>query len=153
MTKSKSEEKEFMQKQKHQKVKNLNTIKKPTEAREGRLIKHPSIYVAKSPIDRYGVFTEDVIEKGEIIEECVIPYELIATKNRVLIYYRFPYWKEGRHSMPLGFAAVFNNSDTDEANIHPYFDIKRELVVFESIKRIEPGEELLWKYTRKVLNK
>jgi hypothetical protein len=147
------EEKEFMQKQKHQKVKNLNTTKKVTEAKVDRLIKHPSIYVGKSPIDRYGVFTDCVIEKGEIIEECVIPYELIATENRVLIYYRFPYWKEGKHSMPLGYAAVFNNGDNGNANIHPYFDIKRELVIFEAIKRIEEGEELLWKYTDKVLNK
>ena len=52
-----------MQKQKHQKVKNLNTTKKPIEGKEDRLIKHPSIYVGKSPLDRYGVFTDDVIEK------------------------------------------------------------------------------------------
>ena len=57
-----------MQKQKHQKVKNLNTTKKVTEAKVDRLIKHPSIYVGKSPIDRYGVFTDCVIEKGEIID-------------------------------------------------------------------------------------
>ena len=142
-----------MQKQKHQKVKNLNTTKKPIEGKEDRLIKHPSIYVGKSPLDRYGVFTDDVIEKGEIIEECVIPYELIATENRVLIYYRFPYWQDGKHSMPLGYAAVFNNGEHENANIRPYFDIKRELVIFEAIKKIEPGEELLWKYTDKVLNK
>ena len=142
-----------MQKQKHQKVKNLNTTKKPIEGKEDRLIKHPSIYVGKSSLGRYGVFTDDVIEKGEIIEECIIPYELIATENRVLIYYRFPYWQEGKHSMPLGYAAVFNNGEQENANIRPYFDIKRELVIFEAIKKIEPGEELLWKYTDKVLNK
>ena len=55
--------------------------------------------------------------------------------------------------MPLGYAAVFNNGEHENANIRPYFDIKRELVIFEAIKKIEPGEELLWKYTDKVLNK
>lgn len=109
-----------------------------------RLILDKRIFVAKSSIHGYGVFTDSFIPKGTIIEECHhFPTE---EKTRLdYIDYRFSFPRGSvTTTMPAGFGAIYNHSD--DPNIKWTTDIERNLFVFETIKDIAAGSELYSSY-------
>ena len=114
-----------------------------------RLKIHNSIYVKKSNIHGYGVFTDLDIKKGELIEECVVPYQIISLHSDVLINYRYV-WAKRRGDTPigfciaLGFGSIYNHSK--EENIGWEINEKERIITFTAIKDIKKNEELLFDY-------
>jgi len=99
----------------------------------------------------YGVFALDLIEKGTIIEECVVPLDRIPHHNHALMNYKFNGEKSTTDNtydsvIPLGIAAVLNNSD-DEPNCIIEQDEKYERIVrVVTTRQVLPNNELTHKY-------
>lgn len=105
------------------------------------------IYIDKSKIHGYGVFANQIIEAGEIIEECPI-YDLGITKGEpspVLIDYRFN-WPQGAGSnwtkqvIPWGYGSLYNHSNTP--NAYWRSNLENETFEFVASKTIEKDEEV-----------
>jgi len=104
-----------------------------------------SLSVKKSDIHRFGVFTDDFFEEGDVIEESpllYLPSEEAEETTASSHYYSF-----SDEYMILGFghAALYNHTD-DGGNINYYIDDYNECMVFYAIKDIEPGSELTLDY-------
>ena len=125
------------------------------------LILHNGVEVRKSSRHGYGVFTDVAITNGSVIEECVVPTQVIehgienldgkefATNSNVLNKYRFlgptdhlgqPYY----YVTPAGYAMVYNHSE--KPNVWYIHNQERRIVIFRALRDIEPGEELLTDY-------
>lgn len=98
------------------------------------------LVVKKSTVHGYGVFANEAIAPGEIIEECVvIPIE----KETIdLIDYVF----EGHHAsvLPLGFGPIYNHQISPNARFH--YQIETNRMIFRAIKPITSGEEIFVSY-------
>jgi SET domain-containing protein len=96
-----------------------------------------------------GVFAIDVIEEGEVIEEChlvKLPTKRWE-KSTLLDDYRFCYpqgenWQE--YVLPLGYGCVYNHSDENNAmwRNHP----TTRAFQFYALRKIEIGEEICTNY-------
>jgi len=109
---------------------------------------HRGIYVKKSDIHGWGVFTNLNIKKGEIVEECVIPYDLIPINSNILSKYRYVWPSRENYDhwcIALGFGSIYNHSKEKE-NISWDINEKKRIMVFTAIKNIKKGEELLFNY-------
>ena len=109
---------------------------------------HKGIYVKKSNIHGWGVFTNLNIKKGEIVEECVVPYDLIPLRSNVLGNYRYVWPSKKRFNsfcIALGFGSIYNHSREKE-NIDWNINEKKRIIIFTAIKNIKKGEELLFNY-------
>ena len=110
---------------------------------------HKSIYVKKSNIHGWGVFTNQKIKKGTIIEECVIPYEVIPINSRVLLNYRYV-WpsreKPTSFCIALGFGSIYNHSN-EKPSINWKINEKERIMTFTAIRNINANEELLFNYS------
>jgi SET domain-containing protein len=91
----------------------------------------------------YGVFTNKFIPKNTIIEKsyCIKTHIPQSFENYI---FKDDY---ENYVLPLGFGCVYNHSKTP--NIKRYNESK-EFMIFESLKDIEPHEELLHNYGRKI---
>jgi SET domain-containing protein len=108
---------------------------------EDRLYVGP-IYVKKSPIHGYGVFASKDLAADEVIEEC---YSLVYSKDSDDPFSNYAFsWKDHLSTIPLGFACIYNHSNTP--NIEYNNDIDRGLVVFKTLRAIREGEELFSSY-------
>ena len=97
----------------------------------------------------YGVFAIDVIEAGEIIEEChLLTLPITKRESSTLLQdYRFcwpvsPDWQE--HVIPLGYGCIYNHSDNNNAYWQYHPDTKA--FQFVAKRRILPGEEICTYY-------
>ncbi len=103
-------------------------------------LKNSHIAVNKSSLEGYGVFALKNFRIGEIIEEC---HSLISTAdNSGFANYVFDF--DGKNHLPLGFGCIYNHSDEPHAKY--YYDVNRQIVVFEAIRPIQEGEEILISY-------
>jgi SET domain-containing protein len=103
------------------------------------------IEIKESPGKGYGVFAIDVIEAGEIIEECHL-VSLPISKGEasdILINYRYCWpctedWQE--QVVALGYGSIYNHSDDNNAfwQDHP----SAKAFQFIANRRILPGEEI-----------
>lgn len=113
------------------------------------LVSPKKVEVRTSPIHGYGVFAIDKINKGEIIEEChllSIPFKL-GTFDSFLVNHKFNYPSHGKveeYVIPLGFGAIYNHSDNNNA----FWRTNSENKTFEfvAIRDIEIGEEVCTHY-------
>ena len=109
---------------------------------------HQGIYVKKSDIHGWGVFTNLEIKKGEIVEECIVPYEIIPESSSVLLNYRF-IWpsieKVTGYCIALGFGSIYNHSK-EKATIKWEINEKERTITFTAIEDIKAEEELLFNY-------
>ena len=115
---------------------------------------HEGIYVKKSSIHGWGVFTNLNIKKGEIVEECIIPYELIPINSNVLSQYRYVWPSRENYShycIALGFGSIYNHSK-EKMNINWKINKEQRIMVFTAIKDIKIGEELLFNYDSSYFN-
>jgi SET domain-containing protein len=97
----------------------------------------------------YGVFAIDVIEAGEIIEEChLLTLPITKGESSTLLQdYRFcwpvsPDWQE--HVIPFGYGCIYNHSDDNNAYWQDHPDTKA--FQFVAKRRILPGEEICTYY-------
>ena len=78
------------------------------------------IYIDNSPIHGLGVFANQTIYEGEIIEICpVIDMGLNRESSPILIDYRFN-WPQGNEwitqVVPAGYGMLYNHSNTPNSN-------------------------------------
>ena len=109
---------------------------------------HKGIYVKNSDIHGWGVFTNLEIKTGEIVEECVIPYDLIPINSSVFSKYRYVWPSRKNYShwcIALGFGSIYNHSK-EKMNINWEIDEKQRIMIFTAVKDIKVGEELLFNY-------
>lgn len=99
--------------------------------------------IKRDPVKGRGVYAHEIIHKGEIIEVCNL---LIVDEEEIgdhLSRYVFHY-KANFLAIVLGNGSLYNHSK--KPNVTCYFDYKKEVLIFEAKKTINPGEELLINY-------
>jgi hypothetical protein len=131
----------------------------PTE--RPSFIKGPStkIRVARSGIHGYGVFAEEGIAEGELIEEAKLLRLALRRKyihDKVLVDYL---WANKsctcdecqQHGfvnfLALGFGSLYNHSD--HPNTIKHLDFAAELITITAGRQIHPGEEIFVTYGEK----
>lgn len=123
------------------------------------------IYIAKSSIHGYGVFANELIKEGQIIEETPL-LDLKIQKGEVtslLIDYRFN-WPQGsganweKQVIPWGYGCLYNHSDNHNAIWRS--NLQNETFEFVAIRDIQKDEEIFtyyggvnyWQDGRKTIN-
>jgi len=114
-----------------------------------KLIKSNKIEIRASNISGYGVFATDVIEKGEIIEECVMakPTDNDYPHLESLIY-RFVHYSFEGETLPIfitGVCGLFNHSSNNNIEIEQDLEYER-IVRIIATKRITKNTELFSDY-------
>jgi len=93
-----------------------------------------------SLIHGYGVFADKTFKQDSIIEEC---YAIISSgKDDSLRNYYFQ--TAEICFLPSGYGLLYNHADIPNARY--YFDETRHLLVFEALRHIYPGEEIVINY-------
>ena len=107
------------------------------------------IYVAISPIHGRGVFAQQAIKTGAIIEECPVIkmklQELTVRKHMLLNYYAFMIDDKHEYTgIALGYGSLYNHAKDCSALY--YYNKEKELMIFEAIKPIEQHQEITINY-------
>ena len=104
-----------------------------------------NLYVKKSDIHRFGVFTAKNLEEGDLIEESpmlYLPHEEIGETTINSHCYSF---SDEYSIIGFGHAAMYNHSN-DGGNINYFIADYNECMVFYAIKPIQAGSELTLDY-------
>jgi len=113
------------------------------------LIYSPKIIVKESQLHGRGVFTKEKIIKDEVFEQChFVVMDIPIEQMGVLSDYVYA-WPRGRksnyiHIMSLGQGAVYNHSETPNANW--ITDEKQMCLTFFALRDIDEGEEICIDY-------
>ncbi|OGM13447.1 hypothetical protein A3D84_01845 [Candidatus Woesebacteria bacterium RIFCSPHIGHO2_02_FULL_42_20] len=107
------------------------------------------IFIAKSKIPKagLGVFASEIIESGEVIEECptlVLPrkdYPLV--KKTVIRNYHFM-WGKSTSAICFGYGSFYNHSYKPNATYKK--NIKEQTIEFLALRDIDKGEEITVNY-------
>ena len=104
---------------------------------------NPKLYLKYiDDIKGFGVFTNQMIKKDELIEEC---YSLCVDKTvKGFSEYSFKYNGDTRF-LPLGFGMIYNHSNTPNIKWKIIDDNKR-IIQFYSISDININDELCHNY-------
>lgn len=105
------------------------------------------LYVAPSPLHGFGVFTDEPIAPGDVIEEC--PVLVIPADQRHLIdqtifsgyYYE---WDIGAGALALGFGSLYNHSYRPTARYDPADG--SPVLVISAVRAIKPESEITINY-------
>ena len=109
------------------------------------------VYIAKSPVHGWGVFANELILEGEIIEETPL-YDLgikNGQKSALMNDYRFN-WPQGsggaweKQVLAWGYGCIYNHSDNFNAIWRS--NIEHETFEFVSIRDIQKDEEIFTYY-------
>lgn len=108
------------------------------------------IYVDNSPIHGRGVFTKELIQKGELIEECHYikldaSFNSISDKLKDIVFFHSVTGNFGI-SVVLGYGSIYNHSDLNNATWK--IDTDKDCYSFFAIKDINPGEEICTNYKK-----
>lgn len=113
-------------------------------------LSHCQLIVKQSPIHGYGVFADEEIPEGKVIEECYVLYPKEYSQSLADFYFLH----EKIQAIPLGLGCIYNHSDQHNAN----YEINDNLcMVVYANKPIKKGEEIFisygsnWWSTRKLL--
>tara|TARA_R110000744_G_scaffold320994_1_gene427109 strand:- start:57 stop:449 length:393 start_codon:yes stop_codon:yes gene_type:complete len=112
-----------------------------------------NLYIKWTDKKEYGVFTDKLIKKGELIERCYC-IKTGSPKQHVsstLMDYVFNYpmgvGMEGgaEHVLPLGFGCIYNHDNNDNAS---WYNVENTPYHFDfiALKDIQPGEEICTNY-------
>lgn len=105
-----------------------------------RIFNHANIQVRNSAIHRFGVFANELILPGEIIEEC--PLLLLTENPKPLREYVFE-WDDNKTALALGSGSIYNHSDTPNAS----FTLGRDQILrIYASKPIYCNDEILINY-------
>lgn len=113
------------------------------------MLQIPGLFVAQSEIGGRGVFAGLPISKGDTIEIApvlVLPKEELSIIHRTSLHDYYFLWGEKLDQcvIALGFGSLYNHAVSPNANFILDFDEKT--IVFEAIKDIEAGQEVLVNY-------
>lgn len=99
--------------------------------------------IKRDPVKGRGVYADEFIKKGDVIEVCellLIPY---AEAIESLDAYVFGFDKS-HLALALGNGSLYNH--TNRPNAFCYFDFKKKQIVFEAKRNIHPEEEIFINY-------
>ena len=105
-------------------------------------LRRAEIEIKASRIHRYGVFADEFILPGEVIEECpviVCDDGCAAIKN-----YVFNWQEDAKSAVALGCGSIYNHSPQPNARFET--DPASQTITFTAIKPIRRGEEILVNY-------
>jgi len=92
-------------------------------------------------INDYGVFTNEFIKKGELVETCyLIKIELPSSIPS------YSHLIQDKFVLPLGYGSIYNHNETPNLILKSY-DEKH--IQFYSIKDIEPNTELCYYFNKR----
>lgn len=94
------------------------------------------VSVKKSPIHGYGVFADQTIAAGDIIEEC---YTLLS-ETKVKEFEKHYFKAMGKFAVPLGNGCIYNHSHSP--NAVDKWDKEHHLFLFIAKRSIQKGEEI-----------
>ena len=106
------------------------------------------VYISKSSVHGCGVFANEIIKEGEVIEETPL-YDLGLKKGEItslMIDYRFN-WPQGagcdwiKQVLAWGYGSLYNHSESP--NAHWRSNIERETFEFVANRTINKDEEIL----------
>ncbi len=98
------------------------------------------LVVKRSLIHGYGVFADKTFEQDSLIEECCV----IVSTGQDAILKNYYFQNADVCLLPTGYGLIYNHAD--EPNAAYYFDQSRHLLIFRSLRRIQPGEEIVIRY-------
>jgi len=108
-----------------------------------------SLYISNTPDMGRGVFTNEAIEKGTIIE--VSPVIVMSGDERKLLDqtllhdYIFEWGEKSKQCcMALGYIAVYNHSY--KSNCEYEMDFDKQVITIKTMRYIKEGEELFINY-------
>jgi SET domain-containing protein len=106
------------------------------------------IHISDSPIQGLGVFANETIYEGEIIEICpVIDMGLNREPSPILVDYRFN-WPQGNEweyqVVAAGYAMLYNHNNNPNAAWRS--NLENKTFEFYAVKEINPNEEILVYY-------
>ena len=115
------------------------------------------IYVSKSEVGsgERGVFANQEIQKGEVIERCpfieVPKEELESVENTIFVNYIYFFGvKKERVLLALGFGSIYNHSYTPNAAYK--IIASKKVIEFSALKNIKRGEEIFVNYNQESPN-
>ncbi len=108
-----------------------------------------NIYVGISPIHGRGVFAQQFIKAGAVVEECPVIkmklQEMTVRKHMLLNYYAFMIDEQHEYTgIALGYGSLYNHADNNNAMY--YYNKEKELMIFEALQSIEPHQEITINY-------
>jgi len=122
---------------------------------EKSLYVHPSIFVMPCEYG-FGVFTEAFIPSGTVIEECHwIKYRRDDVSSPIINDYVYEVAEEpadngkkiSYNALVLGFGSIYNHSFDNNAQY--LYDEAKNVFVYQSVRDIEPGEQIFISYGNK----
>ncbi|KKP33090.1 MAG: hypothetical protein A2312_03625 [Candidatus Staskawiczbacteria bacterium RIFOXYB2_FULL_32_9] len=99
-----------------------------------------------------GVVALEDIEKDEIIEICPILFiskkevDFIKNNSEILKYYYLWQYAINKYCLMLGYGSIYNHSLTPNADVDYNIKNPKNYLIFEAIKDIKVGEEILIDY-------
>ena len=105
----------------------------------------PGLCIKKSKIHRYGVFTNEQLKEGDLIEESPMLYLPYKETGEAIINAHCYEFSDDYSVIGFGHAALYNHTN-DGGNINYYIDDYNECMVFYAIKNIQAGSELTLDY-------
>jgi uncharacterized protein len=110
---------------------------------------HPAIHISISDGKGRGVFANEKIEKGTVIE--IAPVIVMNAADRKLLDqtllhdYIFEWGDDSSHcAMALGWVPVYNHSY--QSNCEYEMDFEMQTIAVKTMRDIEPGEEMFINY-------
>ena len=111
------------------------------------------IFDKDQKIDQYAAYADKDMKKGEIVMECLIPFQWLSAYTKQMKDYRIKvnYTGEGgmRHIMPLGNVLVMNyGRDEIDANCKVRIpdSIEDRIITVIASQDIKKDDELRWLY-------
>ena len=114
------------------------------------LYTHPALYIGRSNIHRWGVFTSADIKKHDVLQEspyCTFPYNELKKKGDVLVRYTYdsydnPYTDDS--VLGFGFAGLYNHHSSHNAAYE--LDTVNEVMRHYATQDILAGSEIFIDY-------
>jgi SET domain-containing protein len=110
---------------------------------------HSGLYIQKTVNKGNGVFTNESIVEGTIIE--ISPVVVMSLQNKALLDqtllhdYIFEWGNEkDKCAMALGYVPVYNHSYT--SNCEYFMDYDDDVIFVKTVREINPGDELTINY-------
>lgn len=99
--------------------------------------------IQKDPEKGRGVYTQDLIPKGNVIEVCqllIFPLKSVPVELEGYVYQ----YTNDKVALALGNGSLYNH--TDKSNARFYFNFQKKLLYIEAKRLILPGEEITINY-------
>lgn len=106
-----------------------------------------AIFVSSSPLHGRGVFTDEALAKGALIEVCpvmVIPPEQRHLFDQSFLSGYYYEWDDGAGGLAMGFGSLYNHSYKPNARYDP--GEEEATLLITAVKAIQPGGEITINY-------